>query len=87
MMLLAHVSIFSSARHQFSREEDEMLRTLVLRIRSNDSAMVAQFMPGRTPRQCSHRYNSCLTGRYRLTAWAEDKECIIIEKYREVGPR
>jgi hypothetical protein len=44
-------------------------------------------MPGRTPRQCSRRYNSCLTGRYRLTAWAEAKESIVIEKYREIGPR
>jgi hypothetical protein len=87
MTLLVHVSMFSSARHLFSREEDEVMRTLILRIRSNDEVMVAQFMPGRTPRQCSRRYNSCLTGRYRLTAWAEAKKCIVIEKYPEIGPK
>jgi hypothetical protein len=87
MTFLPHPSVFNSIRHRFSREEDEMLRTLVLRIGSNDWATVAQFMPGRSPRQCSHRYNNYLTDRHRQTAWTEAEERVIFEKYREIGPK
>jgi hypothetical protein len=87
MTLLPHRSVFNSVRHRFSGEEDDVLRALVLRVGSNDWATVAQFMPGRTPRQCSHRYNNYLTDRHRQTAWTEAEERVIIEKYREVGAK
>jgi hypothetical protein len=73
MTLLSHVLMFSSVRHRFSPEKDEMLQMWVLRIGSNDSAMIAQ---------------SCPAGlRGSASAATTAVSPPTIEKYREVGPR
>jgi hypothetical protein len=64
-----------------------MLRALVGPLGTKDWVTVAQFMPDRTPRQCSHRYNNYLTDSHRQMAWSAAEERIILDKFRELGPK
>jgi hypothetical protein len=74
-------------KHRFSPEEDEALRHLIGRFGTSDWTTVAHFMGGRSPRQCRHRYNNYLTGHHQPQAWTEAEDRIIVQQFRELGPK
>jgi hypothetical protein len=44
-------------------------------------------MPGRTPRQCRHRYYNYLVDSHQYSAWTDAEEKLIFDKFQEVGPK
>jgi hypothetical protein len=76
-----------SGRRKFSGEEDDRLRALILQFGNHDWGSVCQFMPGRNPRQCRHRYNNYLVDAHQQGPWTTKEEDLIMAKYDEVGPK
>jgi hypothetical protein len=75
------------SRRRFSQEEDEMLRSLIKRYGSGDWASICRHMPGRNARQCRHRWNNYLADNHQRIAWTDAEEQIILDHYREIGPK
>jgi hypothetical protein len=44
-------------------------------------------MPNRTARQCRDRYKNYLLDSLVCDAWAPGEDAIIVEKFREIGPK
>jgi hypothetical protein len=76
-----------SVRRKFSREEDDKIRNLVLQFGDRDWESVGKGLPGRTPRQCRHRYNNYLADAHQYLAWTDAEEDLILTKFREIGPK
>lgn len=76
----------NTSRVRFTPDEDMMIRNLVLNTTKNWEE-IARHLPGRTPRQCRDRYNTYLNKVLVQKDWTEEEDRIIIEKYKEIGPR
>jgi hypothetical protein len=76
-----------TGRRKFTLDEDDHLRHLVLEHGNHDWVKVASQMPGRSPRQCRHRYKNYLIDTHECSAWTIMEEQILIDKYRELGPK
>jgi hypothetical protein len=74
-------------RRKFTHEEDLRLRSLVEQIGTKSWEAVSKFMPNRTARQCRDRYKNYLLDSLICEAWAPEEDTIIIEKFREIGPK
>jgi hypothetical protein len=74
-------------RRKFTVEEDLQLRTLVEQLGAKCWDSVAQFMPGRTARQCRDRYKNYLLDSLVNTLWTPEEDAVVLERYRELGPR
>jgi hypothetical protein len=48
---------------------------------------IAKFMPNRTARQCRDRYKNYLLDSLVCDAWAPEEDALIVEKFREIGPK
>ena len=76
----------STLRKRFTPSEDMLLKAIAMRgMMSWDE--VAKYLPGRTGRQCRDRYNNYLSKTVIPKNWTEEEDQIIIEKYRQYGPR
>lgn len=76
----------STLRKRFTPNEDMLLKTIVMRgMMSWDE--IAKYLPGRTGRQCRDRYNNYLSKTVVHKNWTKEEDQIIIEKYRQYGPR
>ena len=76
----------STLRKRFTPNEDMLLKTIAMRgIMSWDE--IAKYLPGRTGRQCRDRYNNYLNKTVIHKNWTEEEDQIIIEKYKQYGPR
>ena len=76
----------STLRKRFTPSEDALLKTIVMNgIMSWDE--IAKYLPGRTGRQCRDRYNNYLSKTVIQKNWTKEEDQIIIEKYRQYGPR
>jgi hypothetical protein len=76
-----------AGRRKFTREEDENIRSLVLQPGVPDWRTICSHLPGRTPRQCRHRYNNYLVAAHQSADWTESEEQVIWDKYLEIGPK
>lgn len=72
---------------RFTPEEDALIKDLVENKKISPWSAVAQFLPGRTGPQCRDRYNSYLFENTSSKRWTPEEDKIIVEKYREFGPR
>jgi hypothetical protein len=77
----------NSRRHKFSREEDDRLRDLIVQFGNRDWASICNGMPGRSARQCRHRYNNYLVETHQYLAWTDAEEELIFTKFQELGPK
>jgi hypothetical protein len=76
-----------SGRHKFTREEDDAIRALILRFGDHDWGAICRHLPGRTPRQCRHRYYNYLVDAHQQTPWTESEEQFVWDKFLEMGPK
>lgn len=77
----------STLRKRFTPEEDEALRSLVGSKHIKNWDQVAEYLPGRTARQCRDRYNSALNKEIVHRPWTPEEDEIIITKRQELGPK
>ena len=76
----------STLRKRFTPEEDMLIKAIAMKgIMSWDE--IAKHLPGRTGRQCKDRYNNYLSKAVVHKNWTKEEDQIIIEKYRQFGPR
>ena len=76
----------STLRKRFTPNEDMLLKAMAMRgVMSWDE--IAKYLPGRTGRQCRDRYNNYLSKTVIPKNWTKEEDQIIIEKYRQFGPR
>lgn len=74
-------------RRNFTKSEDEQLTGLVSRFGENSWKDIARLMPNRNTRQCKERWNSYLSPRINHEAWSEEEDYLLIQKYKEIGPK
>ena len=74
-------------RRRFSEWEDEKMKELVGNGKKVDWDYVAQFIPGRTGRQCKERWQNYLDPIINNAKWSEEEDKLLQEKYSEYGPK
>ena len=74
-------------RTKFTAEEDAKIEKLVAKYGENDWAKVAAKMKGRNVRQCRERWRNYLSPDLDKSTWKEEEDNLLIEKYKELGPR
>ncbi|EAY05685.1 Myb-like DNA-binding domain containing protein [Trichomonas vaginalis G3] len=74
-------------RMRFTPEEDAMIKDLVENKKISPWSEVAKYLPGRTGNQCRDRYNSYLYANTSSKSWTIEEDKMIVEKYKEFGPR
>jgi hypothetical protein len=77
----------NATRHKFSPDEDHHLRSLVQQLGAKSWEAIAAFMPDRTARQCRDRYKNYLLSSLVSDAWTPEEDQLILEKFREIGPK
>ena len=73
-------------RQRFSPAEDQLIKKLAEGT-SLSWDEIAKRIPGRTGRQCKDRYNTYLNKAVVHKDWTSEEDNIIIQKYKELGPR
>ena len=82
-MLPTHTT---TSRQRFTPIEDMVIKNLAQN-RQLSWDDIARQLPGRTGRQCRDRYNKYLTKFVVNKEWTEEEDNLIIQKYKELGPR
>ena len=76
----------STLRKRFTTGEDILIKAMAMKgTMSWDE--IARHLPGRTGRQCRDRYNNYLSKKVVPKNWTKEEDQIIIEKYKQYGPR
>jgi hypothetical protein len=75
------------ARCKFTLEEDDKLRTLVSQFGTRHWESIAQYLPGRTARQCRDRYKNYLLESLVAAPWSADEDQLLRQKFAQIGPR
>jgi hypothetical protein len=75
------------AHAKFSPEEDQQLKSLVDLHGSKDWRMIAEQLGTKNPRQCKERWLNYLNPGLSMAQWTIEEELLLLEKYRELGPR
>jgi hypothetical protein len=74
-------------RQKFTPDEDARLCNLVLQFGMRDWVTISQHMTGRNARQCRHRYKNYLIEDRKVSAWTEQEDKILIEKFQVLGSK
>ena len=77
--------ISSTLRKRFSKQEDKILKHAVDEQGLQNWDEIAQFLPGRTGRQCRDRYNNYLFKEISGKPWSPEEDEIIRQKYQIYG--
>ena len=75
----------SRKTHRFSALEDQRLQELVGQFGPRDWRSIAQYMPGRTARQCRDRYMNYLSPEFYNEIWTKDDDILLYHKFVEYG--
>ena len=67
--------------------EDELLRTAVMKHGSGSWSSVAAMVPGRVPKQCRERWVNILSPSITKKKWTEEEDRKILELFYTYGPR
>ena len=77
----------TTLRKRFTPSEDMLLKAIAAKGTMMSWDEVAKHLPGRTGRQCRDRYNNYLNKLVLHKAWTHEEDQVIIEKYKQFGPR
>ena len=72
---------------KFTYEDDQRLAKYVETVGEGDWGKIAELMGDRNGRQCRERWNNYLNPVLRKDAWTAEEVSLLIEKYKELGPR
>ncbi|OHS99941.1 hypothetical protein TRFO_33551 [Tritrichomonas foetus] len=70
---------------RFTALEDQKLQELVGQFGARRWRRIAQFIPGRTARQCRDRYCNYLSPDFYNDKWTHDEDVLLWAKYQELG--
>lgn len=76
----------SQQHKKFTQMEDNLLMRLVRQYGACNWGMIANFMTGRTSRQCRERYKYYLSMPVKNGEWTEAEDELLVKKYEEIGP-
>ena len=71
----------------FTKEEDSRLTKAVEEYGEDNWELVALYVGNRTKRQCSERWRKFLSPTVNLSKWTEEEDKLLIEKFKEIGPK
>lgn len=71
---------------KFTMVEDNLLQRLVRQYGACNWGMIANFMSGRTSRQCRERWKYYLSVPVKNGDWTEVEDELLLQKYDEIGP-
>ena len=74
-----------NANRRFTPVEDQKLQELVGQFGARRWRRIAQFMPGRTSRQCRDRYCNYLTPEFYNMKWTQEEDALLYQKFQELG--
>ena len=74
-------------RTLFKKEEEEKIKKLVKIFGTRHWDLVAQFMEGRTAKQCRDRYSNYLIPGFFQGEWSKEEDQLLIQLYKEHGPK
>ncbi|EAX86547.1 Myb-like DNA-binding domain containing protein [Trichomonas vaginalis G3] len=74
----------SLCRTKFSPAEDDILRSIVQKFGARKWNTIAQYLPGRTARQCRDRFRNYLSPDLKNGPWSREEDIMLIEKVK--GP-
>lgn len=81
------LSLETSQRTRFTKEEDELLRQLVNSQPQPNWNEIACHMKKRTARQCRERYNNYLRPNLVNGPWTKEEEELLLKLYEQYGPK
>jgi hypothetical protein len=84
------IPLHSVPRHQvslWSPEEDQQLLDALRSLQREDWSQVAKSLPGRTGKQCWHRFHYHLKHEFRIGDWTPEEDDIILQQQALVGNR
>lgn len=76
-----------NTRVLFKKEEDDQLKKLVKLFGKRHWEIIAQYMNGRTAKQCRDRYMNYLVPGYFQGEWSREEDELLIKLYKENGPK
>ena len=71
----------------FTKEEDSRLTKAVEKYGEDNWELVSSYVGNRTRRQCSERWRKFLSPTVNLSKWTEEEDKLLIEKFKEIGPK
>ncbi|OHS93482.1 Myb-like DNA-binding domain containing protein [Tritrichomonas foetus] len=71
----------------FTKKEDEILRKMVSEYGEHDWNFIASFVEGRNKRQCRERWCKFISPKVNVSAWSQEEEELLLQKYSELGPK
>ena len=74
-------------KNHFTLEEDEKLKSLVMKYGDKDWRLISNHMSGRSSRQCRERYIGYLNPSLTFRPWTEEEDALLIQKLKEFGPK
>jgi hypothetical protein len=77
----------SRVKGPWSREEDDLLASLVAKHGAKKWSVIAEFVPGRIGKQCRERWLNHLDTSVKKTPWTEEEDNILLETQRKIGNR
>jgi hypothetical protein len=80
-------NVGGARKNKWTPAEDSQLLTTVQEWGSNDWSKVAQFIPGRTGKQCRERWLARLSPDVLQEDWSADEDLTLLSKQNEFGNR
>ncbi|OHS93065.1 Myb-like DNA-binding domain containing protein [Tritrichomonas foetus] len=74
-------------RKKFTKHEDSLLKERVSEYGLSNWALVAMYIPNRTPKQCRDRYTNYLRDDLSFSEWTENDEIKLINLFNIYGPK
>lgn len=71
----------------FRKDEDEKIKQLVNIFGTHNWSIIAQFIEGRTAKQCRDRYSNYLIPGYFQGEWSKEEDELLIKLYNELGSK
>ena len=71
----------------FTPQEDQMILNLLKQSENITWKEIAQYIPGKTTRQCRERYQTYLAPGINQSPWTKEEDQKLIEKYNEYGSK
>lgn len=71
----------------FTEKEDQIIKHFVQIIGSKKWSFIANFVPGRTAKQCRDRYMNNLKPEIEKVEWSQNEDNLLIDLYTKYGPK
>ena len=74
-------------KYMFSKQEDDLLRSLVAEYGDKDWDLISSFIKGRNRRQCRERWKKFLCPSLNNSPWTQEEDELLLERYETFGPK